>query len=72
MAATEAAFEARVAWTMAWMITFISTIDDGAGDRTFGIGAIDRTWGVWGARVVRERAAKAGAEEATGEVFSMR
>ena len=72
MAATEAAFTVRVAWTMAWMIAFMSTFGDGAGDRTFGICARDRKWGVWGAGVVRARAAKAGAEEATGEVFSMR
>ena len=72
MAATEAAFAARVAWTMSWMIAFMSTFGDGAGDRTFGIGSRDRTWGVWGAGVLRERAAKAGAEEATGEVVSMR
>ena len=43
LAATEAAFASRVAWTMAWMIAFISTFGDGAGDRTFGIGARDRT-----------------------------
>ena len=72
MAATEAAFAARVAWTMAWMIAFMSTFDDGSGDRTFGIGARDRTWGVWGAGVVPARAVKVGAEEATGEVFSIR
>ena len=41
-------------------------------DRTFGIGARDRTWGVWGARVVRATATKVGAEEATGKVVSMR
>ena len=57
---------------MAWMIAFISTFSDGAGDRTFGIGARDRTWGVWGARVVRVTATKVGADEATGEVVSMR
>ena len=72
MDATEAAFAARVAWTMAWMIVFMSTIGDGAGDSTFGIGARDRTWVVWGAGVVRSRAAKAGAEEATGEVVFIR
>ena len=72
MDATEAAFTARVAWTMAWMIAFMSTFGDGAGDRIFVIGARYRTWGVWGARVVRARAAKADAEEATGEVVSMR
>ena len=72
MAATEAAFAARVAWTMAWMIAFMSTFGDDSGDRTFGIGARDRTWGVWGDRVVRARAAKAAVEEATGEVVSMR
>ena len=66
MAATEAAFAARVAWTMVWMISFMYTFGDGARDRKFGIGARDRTWGVWGAGVVRARAAKAGAEEATG------
>ena len=54
------------------MISFIFTFGDGARDRTFGISARDRTWGVWGAGVVRVRAAKAGAEEATGEVVSMR
>ena len=72
MAVTEATFVARVAWTMAWIIEFMSTFGDGAGDRTFGIGARDRTWGVWGAGVVRARAEKAGAEEAKGEVVSMR
>ena len=72
MAATEAAFAARVAWTMAWKIAFMSTFGDGDGDRTFGTGARYRTWGVWGAEVVRVSAAKAGAEEATCEVVSMR
>ena len=72
MAATEAAFAARVAWTMVWMISFMYTFGDGARDRKFGIGARDRTWGVWDARVLRAGAAKAGAEEATGEVVSMR
>ena len=72
MAATEAAFVARVAWMMAWMIAFMSAFSDGAGDRTFGIGARDRTWGVWGTGVIRVTATKAGAEEATGEVVSMR
>ena len=66
LAAMEAEFPERVAWTMAWMIAFMSTLGDGAGYRMFGIGARDRTWGVWGAGVVRARAAKAGAEEATG------
>ena len=72
MVATEAEFAERVAWKMAWMIAFMSTFGDGAGDRTFDIGARDRTWGVWGAGVVRVRAVKAGAEEATGKVVSMR
>ena len=72
MAPTEAEFASRVAWTMAWMIVFMSTFGDGAGDRTFDIGARDRTWGVWGAGVVHVRAEKSGAEEATGENFSMR
>ena len=72
LAATEAALALRVAWTMAWMIAFMSTFGDGAGDRTFRIGARDRTWGIWGAGVVRVRAAEAGAEEATGEVVSVR
>ena len=72
LATTDAAFAVRVAWTMAWMISFMSTFSDAAGYRTFGIGARDRTWGVWGSGVVRARAAKAGAEEATGEVVSMR
>ena len=54
------------------MIVFMSTFGDDAGDRTFGIGVRDRTWGVWGVRVMRARAAKSSAEEATGEVFSMR
>ena len=57
---------------MAWMIAFISTFSDGAGERTFGIGARDRTCGVWVARVVHATATKVGAEEATGEVVSMR
>ena len=72
MAATEVAFVARVDWTMAWMISFMFTFRDGAGYRMFGIGARDRTWGVWGAGVVCSRAAKADAEEATGEVVSVR
>ena len=72
LAATKAAFAARVAWTMAWMIAFMSTFGDCAGDRMFCIGARDRTWGVWGAGVLRVRAAKAGSEDATGEVVSMR
>ena len=72
MDATEAAFVERVAWMMACMISFMSTFGDGAGDRTFVIGARDRTWVVLGDRVVRMRAAKAGAEEATGKVVSMR
>ena len=67
-----AEFVARAAWKMAWMIAFMSTFVDGARDRTFGIGARDRTWGGWGAGVVRTRAVKAGAEEATGEVVSIR
>ena len=54
------------------MIAFMSTFGDGAGDRTFIIGARDRTWGVWGAGVVCARAEKAGAKEAMGEVVSMR
>ena len=69
---TEAAFAERVAWTMAWMIGFMSTFGDGDGYRTFGIGARDRTWGVWGARVVRATATKVGAEEAKGGVVSVR
>ena len=43
MSAMEAVFSARVAWTMAWMIEFMSTFRDGDEDRTFGIGARDRT-----------------------------
>ena len=62
MDATEAAFVERVAWMMACMISFMSTFGDGAGDRTIVIGARDRTWGVWGAGVVRATVAKAGAE----------
>ena len=54
------------------MIVFMSTFGDDAGDRTFCIGARDMTWGIWGAGVLRARAAKAGAEEAKGEVVSMR
>ena len=72
LAATGATFAARVACTIAWMIALMSTFGDGAGDRTFGIGARDRKWGIWGAGVVRARASKAGAEEATGKVVSMR
>ena len=71
MAATEAAFAARVAWMMAWNIVFMSTFGNGAGDRTFDIGTRDRMWGVWGVGIVRARAEKSGAKEATGEVFSM-
>ena len=69
LAATEAAFAARVTCTMAWMIVFISTFGDGAGDRTFGIGARDRMWGVWGSGVVRARAAKAGAKGRRAKLF---
>ena len=54
------------------MITFMSTFGNDAGDRTVSIGTRDRTGGVWDANIVRTRAAKAGAEEATGEVVSMR
>ena len=71
LAATEAAFAARVAWMMAWITGFMSMFGDGAGYRMFGIGARDRTWGVRGAGVVHARTAKAGSEEAMGEVFSM-
>ena len=45
-------------------------VSDGAGDGTSGNGAGDGMGGVWGAGIVCPSGAKAGAEEATGEVGS--
>ena len=70
LAATDAAFAARVAWTTAWTIAFMSTFRDGAGDGTFGNGTGDETGGAWGSGIVLTREAKAGAEEATGNFCS--
>ena len=61
---------ARIAWTTAWTIALISTVGDGARDRTFDGGAKDRKGGAWGAGIVRASEAKSGSEEAIGEVCS--
>ena len=46
----------------------MSKFGKGNGDGTFRDDAGYGTEGTWGARIVRARAAKAGAKEATGEV----